>query len=263
MPSSSSFLIASQHKQSHKAVGGHLQWTSHCFHHKHLCWACCLTTLAMPPQTMNSSHMLLTRKLCWLIVMTLSNEKKTEKPWGKTHLLQLIDVSSCSDDFEWIPSKVETTSSVLRQWAIKTRPLSNCVLRASASQRTRERNTGIARKNIAMAFEDYLAKEGCLEDPFSKQILRNYQPCVSTPRTLEQHKECVNQQNTVYHKFCPRFLSCSFEGTSDEQLWPWSCSVLENVQWTLGINPRSTTFCTPGRCDFWGCDTIKVNRLEP
>ena len=28
------------------------------------------------PQTMNSSHMLLTRKLCWLIVMTLSNEKK-------------------------------------------------------------------------------------------------------------------------------------------------------------------------------------------
>ena len=30
----------------------------------------------IPPQTMNSPHMLLTRKLCWLIVMTLSNEKK-------------------------------------------------------------------------------------------------------------------------------------------------------------------------------------------
>ena len=27
-------------------------------------------------------------------------------------------------------------------------------------------------------------------------------------KTPEQHKECVNQQNTVYHKFCPRFLSC-------------------------------------------------------
>ena len=51
---------------------------------------------------------------------------------------------------------------------------------------------------IAEAFDDYLAKEGCLEDPFSKQILRNYQPCVSTPKTPEQHKECVNQQNTVY-----------------------------------------------------------------
>ena len=35
-----------------------------------------------------------------------------------------------------------------------------------------------------------LAKEGCLEDPwgvgfFAKQILRNYQPCVSTPRTIK------------------------------------------------------------------------------
>ena len=73
--------------------------------------------------------------------------KKTEKPWGKTHLLQIIDVSSCSDDFECIPSKVETTSSVLRQWAIKTRPLSNCVLRASAYQRARQRNIGIAKKS--------------------------------------------------------------------------------------------------------------------
>ena len=49
-------------------------------------------------------------------------------------------------------------------------------------------------KNLAKAFDDYLAKEGCLEDPFSKQILRNYQPCVSTPRTPEQHKECVNKK---------------------------------------------------------------------
>ena len=29
------------------------------------------------------------------------------------------------------------------------------------------------------------------------------------PKTPEQHKECVNQQNTVYHKFCPIFLSCN------------------------------------------------------
>ena len=81
---------------------------------------------------------------------------------------------------------------------MQAQPLSNCVLRACAYQRARERNKGIARKNIA--------KEGCLEDPFSKQTLRNYQPCVSTPKTPEQHKECVNQQNTVYHKFCPHFF---------------------------------------------------------
>ena len=97
-------------------------------------------------------------------------------------------IRRCSVNPESIPSKLETTSAILRQWAIKTQPLSNCVLHASAYQRTRERNTGIARKNIAMPFEDYLAKEGCLEDPFSKQILRNYQPCVSTPKLLNNTK---------------------------------------------------------------------------
>ena len=70
----------------------------------------------------------------------------------------------------------------------------------------------------AKAFDNYLAKEGCLEDPFAKQILRNYQPCVSTPRTPEQNKERVNQQNTVYHKSCPISLSCNFGGTSHLQL---------------------------------------------
>ena len=36
-------------------------------------------------------------------------------------------------------------------------------------------------KKRAKAFDNYLVKEGYLEDHFSKQILRNYQPCVSTP----------------------------------------------------------------------------------
>ena len=80
--------------------------------------------------------------------------------------------------------------------AIKTQPLSKPVLRASAYQRTRQRKMGIAKK-LTKAFEDYLAKEGCLEHPFSKQILRNYQPCVSTPKTPEHHKERVNQKKTL------------------------------------------------------------------
>ena len=72
---------------------------------------------------------------------------------------------------------------------------------------------GVAKK-LAKAFDNYLAEEGCLEDPFSKQILRNYQPYASTPKTPEQHKECVNQKNTVYRKICPILLSCNFGGTS-------------------------------------------------
>ena len=79
---------------------------------------------------------------------------------------------------------------------------------------TKEQGKGkwaLPKKNLAKALDDYLAKEGCLEDPFSKQILRNYQPCVSTPKTLEQHKDCVNQQNTVYHKFCPILYPATLE----------------------------------------------------
>ena len=55
---------------------------------------------------------------------------------------------------------------------------------------------GIAKK-LTKAFEDYLAKEGCLEDPFSKQILRNYQPLCVHPETPEQHKECVNKTLSI------------------------------------------------------------------
>ena len=65
---------------------------------------------------------------------------------------------------------------------------------------------GHCQKNLAKAFEDYLAKEGCLEDPFSKQILRNYQPCVSTPKTPEQHKDCVNENTLSISNLAQYFI---------------------------------------------------------
>ena len=92
-----------------------------------------------------------------------------------------------------------------------------------------QRKMGIAKKNLAKALDDYLAKGDSLEDPFSKQTLRNYQPCVSTPKTPEHHKERVNQKNTVNHNSCPRFLSYNLGGTSHEQQWhpsSYACSTL-------------------------------------
>ena len=47
---------------------------------------------------------------------------------------------------------------------------------------------GHCQKKNAKAFDNYLANEGCLEDPVSKQIRRNYQPCVSTPKLLNNTK---------------------------------------------------------------------------
>jgi len=90
------------------------------------------------------------------------------------------------------------------------------MLLACAYRSARQRNIGIAR-NLAKALDNYLAKEGSLEDPFSKQILRNYQPCVSTPKTPEQHKECVNQKTLSITNVAQYVLSCNLGGTSHEQ----------------------------------------------
>ena len=163
----------------------------------------------LPPQTMNSPHMLLTRKLCWLIVIALSNEK-TEKPWGKTHLLQIGDALRHRVNWKRVPSQLKAISTILRQWAIKTQPLSKCVLLVCAYQRTRQRNMGIANKKTCEGFWRLFPLQ---EDPFSKHS-GTINPYVSTPKTPEQHKECVNQQNTVYHNSCPILLSCNFGGTS-------------------------------------------------
>jgi len=123
-----------------------------------------------------------------------------------------------SGDFECIASELKSTGSVLRQQPCKLDPCPTaCYVLVLPKEQGKE-TRALPKKNLAKALDDYLAKEGCLEDPFSKQTLKNYQPCVSTPKTLEQYKESVNQQNTVYLNSCPRFLSYSFEGTSDEQL---------------------------------------------
>ena len=145
---------------------------------------------------------------------------------------------------------------------MQTRPLSKCMLLACAYQRTRQRKMGIAKK-YCQGFGRLFGKGGLFGRPFFKTNPQELSTLCIYPENSWTTQRMRQSKNTIYHKFCPRFLSYNLGGTSHEQPWPWSCSVLENVQWTLGINPRSTTFCTPGRCDFWGCDTIKVNRLEP
>ena len=62
-----------------------------------------------------------------------------------------------------------------------------------------------------MAFDDYLAKEGCLEDPFSKQILRNYQPCVSTPKLLNNTKNVSISKTLFYFNSCPILYPATLE----------------------------------------------------
>ena len=64
---------------------------------------------------------------------------------------------------------------------------------------------GHCQKKLAKALDDYLAKGDCLEDIFSTNPQEVSTLCIY-PRTPEQHKECVNQQNTVSHNSCPIFF---------------------------------------------------------
>ena len=146
----------------------------------------------IPPQTINSSHMLLTRKLCWLIVMKLSNEKNGETV--RQHLLEIINVLKVLTFQGTCETRVtsQATLKLLRtahcpclspgrhcrttpmcqrhpaSTAMQTQPLSNCVLRACAYQRTRERNTGIAKTKYCRGFWRLFGKGRMFGRPFFK-----------------------------------------------------------------------------------------------
>ena len=255
MDNSISFLIASQQKQSHKAVVG-TPWMN-------------ITLLSspqtapismlsdhtrIPPQTINSSHMLLTRKLCWLIVMTLSNEKK-EKPWGSTFLRSSMfwrswlfkehvkPVSRRKQHWncwgrptvlvfhlEGIAGQLQCASAILRQQPCKLNP---CPTVCYVHVLTKEQGKGTCAlpKQNCEGFWQLFGTGRLFGRPLFKQTLRNYQPCVSTPnnswtiqRMCQSKKHCISQQ-------LPKILSCNFGGTSNEQPWPRSCSVSFNMQW--------------------------------
>ena len=137
----------------------------------------------------------------------------------------------CQQYPQWLGRLCQTTQNHQRRpapTAIKTQTLPNCVLLACAYQSARQRNTGIAKRSC-QGFWKLFGEGRLFGRPLFKQTRRNYQPGVSTPRTPEQNKEGVNQQNTVYHKIYPRFSSYNLGGTSHEQQWPQLCSVLEKV----------------------------------
>ena len=132
---------------------------------------------------------------------------KTEKSWGQ-HLLQVV-LSTGEDPQKAVEAhqamKLQEThargtmfvgaESIWKAFPANSKPrMSSCVSEPCKLNPcpsvcylhvlTKAQGKGtwaLPKKNLAKALEEYLAKEGCLEHPFSKQILRNYQPCVSTP----------------------------------------------------------------------------------
>ena len=85
---------------------------------------------------------------------------------------------------------------------MQTRPLSKCMLLACAYQRTKE--NGHCQKKILPRLWTTIWQRGTLwKTLFQNKSSGTINPVYLPQKTPEQHKECVNQQNTVYLNSCP------------------------------------------------------------
>ena len=184
---------------------------------------------------MNSPHILLTRKLCRLIVIALWKEKRRNREASTFFKSSMF----CSSWFLRETARPLSCEKLNKHWncwlshcpclLLGTRSqqtqshrchpasvshanstLSKCMLLACAYQSARQRNMGMAR-NLAKALDDYLAKEGYLEDLFSNKRSGTINPVYLPQTTPEQHKEYANQKKTVSHNSCPRFYPATWE----------------------------------------------------
>ena len=208
--------------------------------------------------------------------------KKTEKPWGSTFLRSSMfwrswlfkehvkPVSRRKQHWncwgqptvlvfhlEGIAGQLQCASAILRQQPCKLNP---CPIVWYVLVLTKGQGKGkwALPKNIAMAVEDYLAKEGCLEHPFSKQILRNYQPCVSTPRTLEQHKDCAHAQNFILQLWRNIPLTSINNNDLDRVRLLNTCCITQKVRCWGGNNQKDIA-----KEQGHGRKTYKVFSLNP
>ena len=184
----------------------------------------------IPPQTMNSPHMLLTRKLCWLIVTTLSNEKNRET------VRQNAPSSNhrCQKLLQWFWTRSQQTQSHRYHpapRAIKTQPLSNCVVRACAYQRTRQRKMGIAKKTCESSWRLF-GKGRMFGRPFFKTNTQELSTPMCPPR-----KSWTTQRMCQSTKHCQSQLLPNIFILQLRRNIPWTIMTLivfclEIMQWT-------------------------------
>ena len=74
-----------------------------------------------------------------------------------------------------------------------------------------QRKMGIATKKSCQGFGRLFGKGGLFGRPFFKTNPQELSTLCIYPKTPEQHKECVNQQNTVYFNSCPILYPATYE----------------------------------------------------
>ena len=72
---------------------------------------------------------------------------------------------------------------------------------------------GHCRKNLRRLLTTIWQRKAVWKTSFSNKPSGTINPVYLPQTTPEAYKECVNQQNTVYHNSCPIFLSCNLGWT--------------------------------------------------
>ena len=106
---------------------------------------------------------------------------------------------------ERVPSKLKATDVILRQWAMQTQPLSECMLLACAYQSARQRNMGIPKK-ACQGFGQLFGKGRLFGRPFFKTNPQELSTLCIYPENSWTTQRMCQTKKTVYHKSCPNMF---------------------------------------------------------
>ena len=111
---------------------------------------------------------------------------------------------------ERVPSKLKATDVILRQWAMQTQPLSECMLLACAYQSARQRNMGIPKK-ACQGFGQLFGKGRLFGRPFFKTNPQELSTLCIYPENSWTTQRMCQSKNTVYFNSCPILYPATLE----------------------------------------------------
>ena len=130
--------------------------------------------------------------------------------WCGQHLLQIGDVCRHRIDRESIPSELKSTGAILRRQPCKLNPCpSVCYLYVLT--KTQGKGTCALPKNLRRLLITSWQRKDVWKTLFQNKSSGTINPVYLPHKTPEQHKECVNQQNTVYFNSCPILYPATLE----------------------------------------------------
>ena len=203
------------------------EWSSRCFlHHKQLCWGCCKQQLSILPSFFSLTYFtsnqgfptwrLYILSEPWAFLRSSASFENQSRPkqserkkletssrifsgqsWGQGHLPQSPWSWMTWCRLPWsrhpLPSGcLEGRCNPKHELTLETsHPWATCM----CLTKNKAKENGHCQKN-AKAFDDYLAKEGCLEDPFQNKSSGTINP-VYLPRKLLNTTKNVSIKKTL------------------------------------------------------------------